>query len=262
MFDTFKIYTHKEISQKKVNESLLSLNYKRVDDVCEEGDYSFKGDTLEIFPVNFNFPIRLEWEFEAIRKIYSFDKTLSVGKNRVDIARIGGVVRRIAEIKLASEIDADIIVMDGNLKAQKTYELEYLGKLYGAALDQGKVICAISKTAEIFTDAGGSLLAELDSYEVEGKWYYYPIVECPEDHRAEVYALKLHDKSDYVFKLEVLKESNNSFMDVLPRIITGSNRMDSPINRPNSSGEISPKPLNRVISGLPPNFSTAIFFSS
>ena len=41
--------------------------------------------------------------------------------------------------------------------------------------------------------------------------------------------------------------------------MTGSKRMSSPIKNLNSSGEISPKPLNRVISGFPLNFSMASF---
>ncbi len=77
MFDTFKIYTHKEIAQEEAIEKLISLHYRRVDEVGEEGDFSLRGDTLEVFPVNFNFPLRIEWEFEVVKKIYSFDKALN-----------------------------------------------------------------------------------------------------------------------------------------------------------------------------------------
>ncbi|MDP2923051.1 MAG: CarD family transcriptional regulator [Candidatus Omnitrophota bacterium] len=77
MFDTLKIYTHKEISLDQVEKKIIELGYRRVDEVLEEGDFSLKGDTLEIHPINFNFPLRLEWEFEVVRKIYSFDKTLN-----------------------------------------------------------------------------------------------------------------------------------------------------------------------------------------
>lgn len=76
MFETFKIYIHKEVSPDKVREKLVSLGYKRMDSVLEEGDFSVRGDVLEVFPANFNFPLRLEWEFDTVRKIYSYDKTL------------------------------------------------------------------------------------------------------------------------------------------------------------------------------------------
>ena len=76
MLDTLKIYTHKEISLDKALENLLDLNYKRQQEVLEAGDFSIRGDTLEIYPANFNFPIRIEWEFDKVSKIYSFDKGL------------------------------------------------------------------------------------------------------------------------------------------------------------------------------------------
>jgi len=38
--------------------------------------------------------------------------------------------------------------------------------------------------------------------------------------------------------------------------------MSSPMNPPNSSGEISPSPLNRVISAFPLSFLVAACFSS
>lgn len=82
MFNVFKIYVNKDIPHETAIQSLLSLGYRRVDETLEEGDFSFRGDTLEVFPVNFNFPIRIEWEFEIIKNIYSFDKTL--GKKIID----------------------------------------------------------------------------------------------------------------------------------------------------------------------------------
>ena len=77
MFETFKIYTDKELSFEQVQKKLIELGYTRVDETSEEGDFSIRGDTLEVFPVNFNFPLRLEWEFNLVKKIYSFDKALN-----------------------------------------------------------------------------------------------------------------------------------------------------------------------------------------
>ena len=75
MFETLKLYTQKEISLDEVVRQVAHLGYKRVDQVLEEGDFSLRGDTLEIFPVNFSSPLRMEWAFEVVDKIYSFDKT-------------------------------------------------------------------------------------------------------------------------------------------------------------------------------------------
>ena len=45
-----------------------------------------------------------------------------------------------------------------------------------------------------------------DPYE-NNAWYYNPIVDITHpDHRAEMYAVKLHPNSEYVFRLEILKD--------------------------------------------------------
>ena len=82
MLETFKIYTHKEISLQDSIIKLVDLGYKRQASVSEEGDFTLHGDILEIFPVNFGFPVRIEWEFDTVKKIYSFDVALN--KKMVD----------------------------------------------------------------------------------------------------------------------------------------------------------------------------------
>tara|TARA_B100000315_G_C14571523_1_gene585804 strand:+ start:452 stop:2338 length:1887 start_codon:yes stop_codon:yes gene_type:complete len=77
VFDTFKIYTHKAIALEKVIETLTSLGYRRVAEAWDEGDFSVYGDVLEVFPINFTCPVRIEWEYEKIKKIYNFDKVLN-----------------------------------------------------------------------------------------------------------------------------------------------------------------------------------------
>ena len=77
MFETLKIYNHKEISLSYTLSKLAQLGYKRQISVTECGDFSVKGDILEVYPVNFNFPVRIEWQFDIVDKIYSFDRTLN-----------------------------------------------------------------------------------------------------------------------------------------------------------------------------------------
>ncbi len=74
MFDTFKLYIRKEIALADAVAKISELGYHRVDEAQGEGDFSLRGDVLEIFPVNFNYPLRLEWEFDAVSRIYCFDK--------------------------------------------------------------------------------------------------------------------------------------------------------------------------------------------
>ena len=101
MFNTLKIYKRKELSLKQVITKLVTLGYCRVEAVSEEGDFTLRGDTLELYPVNFNFPLRVEWEFEIITKIYSFDKAIN---------------RKI--------IDYDLLIIIPHLKKSKRYTSE------------------------------------------------------------------------------------------------------------------------------------------
>jgi len=75
MFDTFKLYTRKTIALNEAVKQISALGYNRQESVGTEGDFSLKGDTLEVFPVNFNYPLRIEWCFDEIEKIYSFDRS-------------------------------------------------------------------------------------------------------------------------------------------------------------------------------------------
>lgn len=103
MFDTLKIYTHKSITQEEINSRLIDLKYRRAGEVSEEGDFSVRGDTLEVFPVNFTSPLRIEWEFDVIKKIYSFDKNLN-----------------------KKVIDYDLLIIIPYLKKTKSYSSEDL----------------------------------------------------------------------------------------------------------------------------------------
>ncbi|MCM8830834.1 MAG: transcription-repair coupling factor [Candidatus Omnitrophica bacterium] len=77
MFETIKLYIHKEFPIESLEKKLVELGYKKVEEVFSEGDFSRRGDTLEILAVNFNFPLRIEWELDTVSKIYSFDRSLN-----------------------------------------------------------------------------------------------------------------------------------------------------------------------------------------
>jgi len=76
VFNTLKLYKNKELSLATAERALCDLGYLRAEQAAVEGDFSVRGDTLEVFPINFNFPLRLEWRYNTIEKIYSYDKAL------------------------------------------------------------------------------------------------------------------------------------------------------------------------------------------
>ena len=113
MFETFKIYTNKEVSSGYVVKKLISLSYRRVEEAAEEGDFSVHGDTLEIFPVNFTFPLRVEWEFEVIKKIYSFDKILNKKVNEYEFLIV------IPQLKKTKRYSSEDIPLEAVLRIKK-----------------------------------------------------------------------------------------------------------------------------------------------
>lgn len=60
---------------KKIEENLTRLGYERVNLVETEGQWSRRGDIVDIFPVSSELPVRLEWFGDELEKIREFDAT-------------------------------------------------------------------------------------------------------------------------------------------------------------------------------------------
>ncbi|MBW2989306.1 hypothetical protein KY358_03230 [Candidatus Woesearchaeota archaeon] len=142
----------------------------------------------------------------------SFDDTIRKGKHRIQISGIGDAVRRFAELEAAEEAagelgDRGIIILDGDLKASVTGERKRLEALYEKAAGNKIHVCALSKTSNLFTETGNAFLPVLGRKAPEGAWYYHPIAEIKnESHKADMYAVRLHRNSRYIFKLEIFNE--------------------------------------------------------
>jgi len=148
----------------------------------------------------------------------SFDRTLMTGFQRVSISRILDVARAFAEWRFSKFIidleleKGDVTVRDGTLQTIVTNESKYANEAYDSALKKGVYFTAISKTSTLFTDTGQPLFPSINilsetSVLKDQSWYYYPIVNISQpNHNAEMFAIKLHENSEYVFRFEVLKD--------------------------------------------------------
>lgn len=68
--------------------NLMEIGYKKVDEICNKGEFTFKGDILSIFPLNSLFPIRISFFDDEIERIcqFSLSSYEIVGDiNKVDI---------------------------------------------------------------------------------------------------------------------------------------------------------------------------------
>jgi hypothetical protein len=134
------------------------------------------------------------------------DAFLSGSSSHAGILKILDLVRRTAEIELASKLSG-YVVLDGNLRADNEFVQEKLGhcRLY-----------ALSKTNELLTDSGNSLTVELDGMAPFRQWMYYPVVKIDAPlHKAEIVVVKLHPSSKYVFKLETPVNDDFKIVGVL-----------------------------------------------
>lgn len=73
MFESIKIYLNEDIDLEKLSMSLVGYGYRSCKKVSEEGDFAHLGDTLTIYPVTFEYPLRIEFAQNVVEKIRSID---------------------------------------------------------------------------------------------------------------------------------------------------------------------------------------------
>jgi len=177
--------------------------------------------------------------------IDSHDEQLAPGRFRLDISVVGAAARRFSEWLAISglieeELEAgDIAVRDGTLQTAVRHEAQAAGRAFSAAQGKGAVLTAVAKTSQLLTTSGVSLLAAVEelsrqSSVGEGRWFYHPLVinDHPE-HRAEIYACRLHPQARQLFRLEILRDQARAMSvreagDILAGIAANSGDLSFP----------------------------------
>lgn len=62
-----------EITHDEIKKILFGHGYKKVDFVSKEGQYAIRGSIIDIFPYNSINPYKIDFQYNTIREIYSFD---------------------------------------------------------------------------------------------------------------------------------------------------------------------------------------------
>jgi len=175
----YTIYkSNKRIKNKVIEFYTLITAVNKEDMIFYKTEYLFTKNNLEI----------KEYLFD------SFDKSLTTGNRRAPISLIGNIIRRFAELILAKEIPADFVVIDGSLKPKYVYEKEIIETL------KNKSMYGLSKTTNLLTKNGNSVGAYLINSTEQKTWYYKV--------DTLLFFLKLHPKTNYVFKFETFNENN------------------------------------------------------
>lgn len=154
------------------------------------------------------------------------DESLRSGLEKCNVARIVSVIRRFAEIEYATAHckDVDYIIMDGTLEARYPFEDKCLTKLCSFCKT-----ASLSKTCTLTTKNGLSVTKKLldlgnNAIDENRMWYYYPIVTNNNPkHDAEMYFVKLNNKTNYVFRFEVQKKFIGDVSELFSILASNSN---------------------------------------
>jgi len=73
MFKSLKLYLNQSIYLEDLTKGLVDFGYKRHEQVSSEGDFSLRGGIMDIFPLSFELPIRIELDNEKIVSIKTFN---------------------------------------------------------------------------------------------------------------------------------------------------------------------------------------------
>ena len=73
MFESIKLYINESVDPKEVVRFLDKYGYTRCRKVSIEGDYSLVGEVLIVYPVTFEYPVRIDLSEGKVRSIKSID---------------------------------------------------------------------------------------------------------------------------------------------------------------------------------------------
>lgn len=136
MFDSIKVYPDEEIDVESLKIRLIEYGYRAVKQVSEEGDFSSLGDTLTIYPVTFEYPLRIEFLHDRVERIRSVDPITYEPLQDHSVAIILPIIgitrkriqRRKAEAAEVSPIDNFIDIESGDYVVHADHGIgKYLG---------------------------------------------------------------------------------------------------------------------------------------
>ena len=73
--DNLALLVGMEVEQEEILSTLVRMGYERTEQVETLGQFSLRGDILDIFPINKKDPVRIEWFDNTINAMRSFDAT-------------------------------------------------------------------------------------------------------------------------------------------------------------------------------------------
>lgn len=132
-----------------------------------------------------------------------------------ELAQVDTAARQFAEWKMATcmvqdDLDeGDVLIKDGSLQTKFPQENRYADALHRAAKEKDVVVCGLSKTSTMVTEAGEPLLARVEEISRESgldRWYIKVAQKASPDGDLTVLVAKFHPSSEFVFRFEMLRD--------------------------------------------------------
>src|SRR3989338_9265791 len=73
MFETLEFYIGQEIDFEALPKRLDGFGYTRRDKLSVPGEFSVRGGVVDVFPLNFAMPIRMEFSANTLESVHAFD---------------------------------------------------------------------------------------------------------------------------------------------------------------------------------------------
>jgi len=73
MFKSLEFLVGQKVNIDEIIQTLVAFGYTRATKVFREGEFALRGGVLDIYPVNFEVPLRLDLDDDAVLSIHGFD---------------------------------------------------------------------------------------------------------------------------------------------------------------------------------------------
>ncbi|MBN1869640.1 MAG: transcription-repair coupling factor [Candidatus Omnitrophica bacterium] len=73
MFESLELFVEQKINLDHVLNNLVAFRYQKVKKSTQEGEFSQRGGVLDVYPVGFDGPVRIDFDDETIRAIASIN---------------------------------------------------------------------------------------------------------------------------------------------------------------------------------------------
>ncbi len=105
MFKSLKFFEGQTFGLEDFLHCLVDFGYIRQQRVSEEGDFSRRGGVVDVFPVTFDYPLRIEWDDKVIHSIKSY--VLATGSPFWDHKIVILLPKKVLRRQLPSDITND-----------------------------------------------------------------------------------------------------------------------------------------------------------